>query len=159
MATEIERKFVARVPDARSLGRGETIHQVYLRTGDPEVRVRRRGSRYTVTVKEGSGLERQEHEEEVGRELGEALLGASDVAVDKRRHEEGRWVIDVYRERFAGLVVAEVELESADEPLPDPPEGVGLGTELTEDPRFSNARLAELDEDAGAALVRELEGR
>ena len=48
------------------------------------------------------------------------------------------WEIDVFEGDNEGLVIAEVELESEDEPF-DVPEWIGA--EVTDDPRYFNANL------------------
>ena len=158
MPAEIERKFLVTHHDPSTLGVGDEIEQRYLRVGDPEVRVRRRGEGWSLTVKRGSGLRREEHETGLEPEMGRALLEAAGPGVRKWRHVIGRWEVDVYAGRFEGLVVVEVELEREDEALPDPPDGVTLGAELTEEPRFRNAELATLDEEGARALVDEVTG-
>lgn len=155
MPQEIERKFLARL-DGEPGGERVEMVQAYPRLGDPEVRVRRAGDRTTITVKQGSGLVREEAEAELDPGVASVLLDTLEARVEKVRHRVGRWEIDVYGGRFHGLVVAEVELESEEEELPEPPEGVRLARELTEDPRFSNARLAGLDEAGARELVEEL---
>jgi adenylate cyclase len=63
--------------------------------------------------------------------------------VVKTRYELPRgghvWEVDVFEGENAGLVVAEIELGSADEAFERPD---WLGEEVSEDPRYLNARLA-----------------
>ena len=47
--------------------------------------------------------------------------------------------VDIFEGGLAGLAVAEIELESADEAIDLPP---FLSREITGDPRYSNMRLA-----------------
>ena len=49
------------------------------------------------------------------------------------------WEVDVFAGPLAGLVLAEVELDSADQPLALPD---WVGAEVTGDPRYMNNRLA-----------------
>ena len=166
---EIERKFLATLPpdrdpgDARGTGAPSPLagaervemEQVYARTTDPQVRIRRAGDAYTLTVKQGSGLVRIEHEQALEPRLARFLLRELETGVRKVRYRKGRWEVDVYGGHLEGLVVAEVELEAEDEPLPKPPEGVRLGRELTEDLRFTAASLAPMDGKGAAELIRE----
>ena len=63
--------------------------------------------------------------------------------IDKRRHlvRHGGllWEVDEFLGDNAGLVVAEVELESADQPF-DKPDWAGM--EVTDEPRYYNLALA-----------------
>jgi CYTH domain-containing protein len=62
--------------------------------------------------------------------------------IDKRRyrveHEGFLWEIDEFYEDNAGLIIAEIELESANQAFPRPP---WVGAEVTHDPRYYNASL------------------
>ncbi len=156
MTFEIERRFIVRVRRALDAGRARHLEQAYLCTGDPGVRVRRAGEEYTLTVKAGRGLVRQEVEIGLPPEAGAALLQmAGGHRLDKVRHRLGRWEVDVFEAALDGLVLAEVELASADEPLPPPPAGVELVRDVTDDPRYVNQALAALDAESAARLVRE----
>ncbi len=153
---EIERRFLARVEEPETLAAAPTqpVEQGYLSGGDPAVRVRRYGGEWVLTVKSGRGLVRREVEAPLPAEAGAALLElAGERRLGKLRHRLGRWEIDVFQGRLAGLVLAEVELTAPDEPLPPPPAGVALLREVTEDGRFVNQVLAGLDPSAAAALV------
>jgi len=155
---EIERRFLCRVADDAALereGRRIAIRQGYLTLGEPTVRIRQKDGEYLLTVKSGSGLVRQEVEVAVGPAEGEALMAmAGDHRLEKVRYAVGRWEIDVYREKLAGLVLAEVELEHEDEPLPASPPWLELVREVTEDPAFTNQRLARLGPEEAARFVR-----
>jgi adenylate cyclase len=54
-------------------------------------------------------------------------------------HEDRVWEIDVFEDANAGLVLAEVELNAADETI-DVPDWAG--PEVSEDERYYNAYLA-----------------
>lgn len=153
---EIERRFLARILEAAALATAPTreLEQGYLSVADPAVRVRRAGNEWILTVKSGRGLVRQEVEAPLPAATGAALLElAGACRISKRRHRLGRWEIDVFEGTLAGLVLAEVELAAADEPLPRPPAAVELIREVTDDGRFVNQVLAGLEPAAAAALV------
>ena len=65
--------------------------------------------------------------------------------IEKVRHslelEGGDWVVDEFRGRHDGLVLAEVELESPNAKLDKPG---WLGDEVTGDPQYYNSSLAAL---------------
>lgn len=153
MGVEIERKYL--VPDdgwRRALPDGEggtRIRQGYLlRERDRTVRVRRKGDRAYLTLKGSGSLERAEYEYEVpvddAEELLDTLCEPGDI--DKTRYEipqgDLTWEVDEFHGRHEGLVVAEIELPSADTPV-DPPAWVG--PEVTDDPRYTNAELSRAD--------------
>ncbi len=153
---EIERRFLARILEGAALAAAPTreLEQGYLSAADPAVRVRRAGDDWVLTVKSGRGLVRREVEAPLPPEAGAALLELAGARrISKRRHRLGRWEIDVFQGPLAGLVLAEVELAAADEPLPGPPAAVALIREVTDDGRFVNQVLAALEPAAAAALV------
>ncbi len=158
MNYEIERRFIVRLQAPAALEGAEVrrLEQAYLSTGEPGVRVRRAGDAYTLTVKAGRGLVREEIEVALPAPTGEALMQISGARrLNKTRHRLGRWEIDLFEGALAGLILAEVELTAADEPLPMPPHGVVLVREVTDDSRYVNQVLAVLDAAAAARLVEE----
>jgi CYTH domain-containing protein len=89
------------------------------------------------------GLVRQEFEYPIPPADAVALLALTERQLRKRRHgldlAGGDWVVDVFQGANAPLVVAEVELESPDQPVALPP---WCGLELTGRHELSNAALA-----------------
>jgi adenylate cyclase len=148
MGLEIERKFLV-VSDAwRAQATGSVaLEQGYLaRSSDVSVRVRvHDGQSAFLTVKSGGqALARAEYEYEIpvpdAREL---LALCQPNVVVKRRHlvpaGDLTWEVDVFEGRHAGLVLAEIELDTADQTfeLPD-----WVGEDVTGDERYYNAVLA-----------------
>lgn len=153
MPTEIERKFLVTSEGWRqeALGPAVPIRQGYVVDGAGEgmtVRVRRLGDRAFLTLKSPGLLSRAEFEYPIPPEEAEALLAAHCVSppLAKRRTRVGHgglvWEVDEFEGRLAGLVMAEVELPSADTPVTLPP---WVGAEVTQDARFLNASLAKAD--------------
>jgi CYTH domain-containing protein len=148
MATEIERKFLVADPTIVDGTPGSNGRQGYLSL-DPErtVRVRVSESHGALTIKgRARGIERDEFEYEIpvedARHLLRLCLGS---LVEKRRHRlpggnEMTWEIDVFDGDNAGLIVAEIELPSVDASFDRPS---WLGPEVSDDPRYLNARLAQ----------------
>ena len=142
MATEIERKFLVRkelLP--KELPPGDELEQGYLST-DPTVRVRLvatpDGTRHAELTIKGKGmLSRAEFNYPIPPADAEALLRLCGRSLRKVRRKLGRWDLDHFRTR--DLWLAEIELKSEDERFDRPP---WLGNEVTEDPAYSNARLA-----------------
>ena len=142
MATEIERKFLVRkdlLP--KELPPGDELEQGYLST-DPTVRVRLvatpDGTRHAELTIKGKGmLSRAEFNYPIPPADAEALLRLCGRSLRKVRRRLGRWDLDHFRPR--DLWLAEIELTSEDERFDRPP---WLGNEVTEDPAYSNTRLA-----------------
>jgi adenylate cyclase len=144
---EIERRFlVDAVPEP--LPRPSRIVQGYLMTSPAAVRVRSADGSYTLTIKSGSGLRRTEIERPLDAAEFDALWEvATDLRIEKRRHriELGHGAVaelDLFDGDLAGRRLVEVEFddESAAASF-EPPEW--FGREVTTDPRFTNAALAE----------------
>ncbi len=145
MANEIERKF--RVdPSWRPDGEGVRFEQGYL-SSHPEraVRVRVDGTHAKLTIKgTTTGVTRAEFEYDIP--LADATAMLRDLCekphITKRRHvimhEGKRWEVDVFEGENAGLVIAELELASEDEPFARPP---WLREEVSDDPRYYNSNL------------------
>jgi adenylate cyclase len=146
MAAEIERKFLVLDDGWRKGATGETIRQGYIaREGGNSVRVRIAGTRATLTIKrERAGPERDEFEYAIPLEDAHALLeelcGGRRIEKTRYRlrHAGLTWEVDEFAGANAGLVLAEVELERADQPVELPP---FAGREVTDDARFRNASL------------------
>jgi CYTH domain-containing protein len=148
-SVEIERKFkVHKLPE--NLGRfsHQQILQGYLavtRDGT-EVRIRKEGGKYFLTIKHGSGKTRVEEEIAIsGRQFTSLwdLTGRKSVKKVRYRvpHEGTGLEVDVYQGRLEGLMTAEVEFrsEKASDAFRPPP---WLGTEITKDQRYKNRNLA-----------------
>jgi adenylate cyclase len=82
------------------------------------VRVRRVGDEFILTFKSATGEigKAKETELSIGPKQGQMLLAQCETGVHKRRHcvqrGEFTWEIDVFEGHNAGLVLAEVELDS-----------------------------------------------
>jgi adenylate cyclase len=146
VSREIERKFLVDSSRWRPAGAGVAFRQGYL-TSHPErvVRVRIEGDAGKLTIKGPTrGIARAEFEYEIPLADAEALLELCErPLIEKVRHAEHHqgktWEIDVFHGDNEGLVVAELELASEDEPYAAPP---WLGAEVSHDPRYFNANLA-----------------
>ena len=76
-------------------------------------------------------------------------LAGDDLAKTRWRIPEGRAVVDDFAGPLAGLVLAEVELDPGEPPMPPPPLAVA---DVTDDDRFSGGALARLDAPGIAGL-------
>jgi adenylate cyclase len=65
------------------------------------------------------------------------------MTIQKVRRQIGPWELDCFEGRHAGLWLVEIELSRADQPLPKPLPP-WIGREVTDDPRYTNSRLARL---------------
>jgi adenylate cyclase len=146
MAREIERKFLVTGDAWKSGAAGVRFRQGYLSTEKARtVRVRTEGARGVLTIKgPTAGVSRLEFEYEIPQADADRLLDDLCLRplVEKVRYRvaAGRhvWEIDEFLGDNAGLVVAEIELGSADEPFERP---AWLGREVSDDPRYFNANL------------------
>ncbi|MCB0328082.1 MAG: CYTH domain-containing protein [Bdellovibrionales bacterium] len=148
---EIERKFLVdptALPFAPDNFVCEQITQAYLVVDEAgkEVRIRRKGAVYTLTVKSGSGLARQETEVAIDAAQFHALLHAAEgLVLEKKRYlvplKDGLVAeLDLYGGALRGLAVVEVEfLDEKAAASFSPPDW--FGEEKTEDRRFKNAVL------------------
>jgi len=147
MAIEIERKFLLKNENWRKqTRRSEYLAQGYLGGTRCSVRVRIGAGRAWLNIKSmAMGTTRLEFEYPIPQEDAQILLRelADGPVVSKTRHfvELGDHVfeIDEFDGDNAGLIVAEVELGSADESFQIPD---WLGAEVTDDARYYNAKLA-----------------
>ena len=146
---EIERKFAVKSTNFLANAKESyKITQGYLNTDkNRTVRVRTKGNKGFITVKgisSADGLQRFEWEKEIDINDAEALLLlCEDFVIDKTRYlvPFGAVVfeVDVFEGANKGLVIAEVELETADQQFEKPD---WLGDELTGDERYYNAYLS-----------------
>lgn len=153
--TEIERKYLLTDLPTGPLGDSaattvQDIDQGYLPGGHVTERVRAIAvageTRWYRTVKGGNGLVRLELEDQIDRDLFDALWPlTSGRRVHKRRYlvRDGNteWTIDDFLDR--PLTLAEVELAHPDDaPQPPPWLAPHVDREVTGDPTYDNARLA-----------------
>lgn len=147
MAMEIERKFLVQSDDFKQLALPVKYVQGYIAILDDRiVRVRIAGDIGYVTIKiKISNLIRKEYEYKIPIEDAKELLNEASVTgvIEKVRYtflsNGNTWEVDEFHGNNEGLVVAEIELSSADQ-LFDKPEWLGI--EVTEDDRYLNANLA-----------------
>ncbi len=147
MAVEIERKFLLKNEDWRhEVDRSVPMRQGYLGGDKSSVRVRTSGQDAWLNIKSlDMGRARLEFEYKIPIEEADELLDqlASGPCVDKIRHYVARdgllWEIDEFQGANGGLIVAEVELTRVDQVIPQPD---WLGTEVTDQERYYNVRLA-----------------
>jgi CYTH domain-containing protein len=111
------------------------------------VRVRIAGDRAFLTLKGATtGITRLEFEYEIPVGDADTLLTELCQAplIEKTRYRipigNHTWEVDEFWGDNAGLIVAEVELKSADEPIELP---AWVGQEVSNDPRYYNANLVQ----------------
>ncbi|GAA2234102.1 MULTISPECIES: HAD-IA family hydrolase [Kitasatospora] len=149
MGVETERKFLVGPGWRAATVRTQEIRQGYL-SGDParvvRVRVEDRRSA-TLTVKgRRTGAHRPEFEYPLPLADAQELLDSLCMRplVEKRRHTldtpDGPWIVDEFFGENAGLVLAELETDRAEEITELP---TWVLQEVTTDPRFDNAYLQE----------------
>jgi adenylate cyclase len=143
MGKEIERKFLVRGDVWRSLAKGTAYRQGYLNSAkERTVRIRTIDAKAFLTVKGLTvGATRAEYEYEIPLADCNAMLDAlaEKPIIEKKRYKvpfEGL-TCEFYGDN-AGLIVAEVELESEGQAFRKPE---WAGEEVTADPRYFNSNL------------------
>ncbi|MEM7183319.1 MAG: CYTH domain-containing protein [Spirochaetota bacterium] len=147
MGLEIERKFLLKTTEPLQNLTGLDIRQGYLAdTLLANVRVRTKADKAYLTVKSKSvGLVRKEFEYEIPVQDAEEMLTqfCQKPLIEKTRYKLDyagcTWEIDVFAGENTGLVLAEVELATAEDTLELPD---WIDREVTQDKRFYNAYLA-----------------
>ena len=154
MGIEIERKFLvtgdgwrAQAREVVAMAQGYLNDLAVLDSGamKASVRVRIAGDAAHLNLKSRElGHTRQEFDYPIPVEDARALMAlCTGGAIDKRRHyveHQGHlWEVDEFLGDNAGLVVAELELEHADEAYARPD---WLGREVTDAARYYNLALA-----------------
>lgn len=150
MSQEIERKFLVKNSDfiAKAYD-NDIIKQGYISSNpDRSVRVRLKGENAYLTIKGKSsddGVSRYEWEREIRvTDAEDLLLLCEPGIIEKVRYyvlvEENVFEVDIFWGDNDGLVVAELELSTADAPFTRPD---WLGEEVTGDDKYYNAKLAQ----------------
>jgi len=157
---EIERRYLVRVdPEvwARA-GEGRLFRQGYLKGGRPSVRIRVGEARGAVlTCKSGTGVKRREVETVVPDDVADALFEAAGKRVlEKVRFVLGPWELDRFQGPLEGLTLLEIELEHEDDPVPEPPAGIEVIREVTDDKSLTSGALARMNKKERWVLVRHL---
>jgi adenylate cyclase len=146
MGVEIERKFLLSGDDWMGLGEPVFFRQGYLSSNkDRVVRVRIEGERAVITIKgRNVGATRGEWEYEIpvadAAELLDGLCEQPLIEKYRRRimFAGNVWEVDEFLGVNAGLVVAEIELQSEDQQFDKPD---WIGEEVTADLRYLNSNL------------------
>lgn len=149
MGIEIERKFLLKNADWRhEVVESRQIIQGYLtrNSGLSSVRVRLDGEQANINIKSRElSIQRQEYEYPVPVEDAQLMLDTlCDDVLEKKRsivnYQGSIWEIDEFTGENAGLVVAEIELDSIDAEFAKPD---WLGEEVSDDARYYNVNLIE----------------
>ena len=147
MPREIERKFLVTGEYKSQAFAHSRIVQGYICSARGRtVRVRLRDGRGYLTIKgasDAAGMSRYEWEKEISREEAEELMklceeGVIDKTRDLVRSGSHVFEVDEFYGDNEGLVMAEVELASEDEPFDRP---AFIGREVTGDVRYYNSQL------------------
>lgn len=152
MAIETERKFLVADTNVLSGYVPERIVQAYVCRGSDHMTVRIRTVQIAtcpptafVTLKgpKADGISGHEFEYEIPISDAQEMLNlyCSGMLVKDRYKIDylgHTFEVDVFLGSLAGLIIAEVELPSADTPVALPP---WLGAEVTGDPRYFNSNM------------------
>jgi len=151
MSVEIERKFLVDHALWNALAKPDPNYliQGYLHSEPGKtIRVRATNNKGFITIKGKSsadGLSRSEFEYEIPKQDALNLLSAfTQKTIEKNRYEitfKGNvWEVDVFEGSNAGLIVAEIELESTEQSFTKPD---WVREEVTSDFRYFNSALIE----------------
>ncbi len=148
MATEIERKFLVKGDDWRSLATGTVYRQGYLSTKKGcTVRVRLVGNQGYLTIKGlTQGFSRAEYEYPIpaadAQEMLEQLCDRPLIEKTRYKIEYAGllWEVDEFVGENQGLILAEVELTDENDCFERPD---WIGQEVSADPRYYNANLVQ----------------
>ncbi|PLY42374.1 adenylate cyclase [Janthinobacterium sp. ROICE36] len=146
MGVEIERKFLLQGDAWRGLGQAVLLRQGYLSSArERVVRVRIEGEQAMLTIKGANvGATRGEWEYPIPLADAVELLDGlcEQPLIEKVRHRIEHagmvWEVDEFLGANAGLIVAEIELASEDQPFEKPD---WVGAEVSGDARYYNANL------------------
>jgi adenylate cyclase len=145
MAQEIERKFLVDPEKLPPLPSPIVIKQGYIPAQNATVRIRLSNDQAYLTLKgRTTGLTRSEFEYPVPVDDAEAMLRELCLHpyIDKKRYlieyEGHTWELDIFEGENSGLIIAEIELGSEDEPFVVPE---WVAKEVSDDPRYRNASL------------------
>lgn len=148
MALEIERKYLVNKEQWNAVEKppGNLLRQGYLLTDpDKTIRVRVTDSKGYLTIKGLSvGIARPEFEYEIPRDEAQQLLDNFSVSdLQKIRYEiafKGKvWEVDEFLGANAGLIVAEIELDSEAEQFELP---AWIDREVSDEEKYYNSNLS-----------------
>lgn len=148
MPKEIERKFLVKRNLWQKPAKGKLYRQGYIFSGRKGVvRVRTAGQKGFLTIKGPTkGATRLEFEYEIPLDDANEMLKifCNKKQVEKIRYEvkfeKHRWEVDEFKGKNSGLLLAEIELSSENEPFKLPE---WAGEEVTANYRYYNAYLAQ----------------
>lgn len=142
---EIERKFtIKELPDLSNYS-FHIMEQGYLNT-DPVVRVRKEDDNYYLTYKGKGLLAREEYNLPLNEEAYCHLVEKSDgIIIRKKRYlipyEKYTIELDIFKEPYENLIIAEVEFESEEEAVRFQPPA-WFEEDVTLDRRYHNSNLS-----------------
>ncbi len=144
---EIERKFLVVGEGWKNQASAKKISQGYItKTDGKVVRIRQKGDQCFLTIKAERGeISRLEFEYEVPKEDCDMMLEQlCGDAISKTRYTldvgAHTWEIDEFHGSSDGLIMAEIELASADQAFEKPD---WAGPEVSHDKRFFNSYISE----------------
>jgi CYTH domain-containing protein len=143
---EIERKYLLETMDWKKeiIQSITNIKQAYLfEDHEKSVRIRVRSDKAFLTIKMGKGVTRNEFEYSIPVSDAEEMIAKASLrCLEKDRfvieYQGAVWEIDVFKGKYEGLVLAEIELNDENEEIQLP---TWIGEEVTNDPAYLNVNL------------------
>ena len=144
---EIERRWLVLEIDHKihSLP-GVIIDQAYFSMADG-LRVRIIPTNSELTIKTGHGISRIEKTVDISLEAARLLVESTPFTITKLRRSLRGWDIDFFQKELLGVIVAEFEMTSPDQPMVLPPE-ISSAIEVTS--IISSRHLAQIAYDLRA---------
>lgn len=145
---EIERKFLIKEMPSLEGVSSSVIKQGFIIKNDKgllRVRTLINGDKKIgfITVKESGLLVRNEYEMEIPYDVAESFLFNCENLINKTRYYipngETTIELDVFSGKLSGLLLAEIEMKDENQQIEIPS---WFGKEVTEDPNYTNIKLA-----------------
>ena len=142
---EIEKKFLLK-ENLPELTNGKKIIQAYIFINDEkELRIRISENNCLLSIKvDMNSIVREEFEYVIPIKDGQRLINiaSSNPPIEKNRYfviyDQMKWEIDIFERDNEGLILAEIELESPDQPFLKPS---WVGKEVTQDKKYYNSNI------------------
>lgn len=143
---EIERKYLLETLDWKEelIQSVTNIKQAYLFEDEyKSIRIRIRAEKAFLTIKMGQGIKRNEFEYLIPVSDAEEMIEkAALLCLEKDRYviqyKGNIWEVDVFKGKYKGLVLAEIELDHENDEIELPS---WIGKEVTNDPAYLNVNL------------------
>jgi len=148
---EIEKKYIIiNKPKILNFNKITHIKQGYLKITKPEIRVRKKNTKYYITIKGEEKLIRNEWETEIPKWVFyELWKNTKNMRIEKIRYaindnDNNNLEIDFFKNNLEGLYILECEFKNENDAMNfNPPKWLGTINDVTNDKRYYNKNLAQ----------------